>query len=354
MKINIARALIVQLLAAMLCAPPLLAEINLEVMPPKGPLSKQTMTRLLLTDVARTGNRIIAVGDRGYIVASESNGETWVRAETPPNLPLLTAVHFSDAKTAWAVGHDATILKSSDEGRTWAQVFSAPKEQKPLMNILFTDANTGFAVGAYGSYYETRDGGNAWTARKIVETPKAAPLPAKKSKAGMDAEPADNKGGDEDKHLNAIIKTGDNKLFIVGEAGLLLKSDDMGKNWVKVPSPYKGSYFGVLQAQDGAILIYGLRGKIFRSPNSALREWKVVENKSVASIMGGTRLADGTLVLSGLAGMVLISRDNGQTFAPLPTGLTKGYAAPVQGAPNALLLVGEAGARDIVLPAAAK
>ena len=354
MKLTLSRAPIFQLLAVFLFAPPLLAQMSPEVMPAKGPLSKQTMTRLLLTDVARTGNRIVAVGDRGYIVASENNGESWVRTETPANLPLLTAVHFSDAKTAWAVGHDATILKSTDEGRTWAQVFSAPKEQKPLMSIFVADANTGFAVGAYGSYYETRDGGKTWASRKIVETPKAAVSAAKKGKGAMDAEPADSKGGDEDKHLNAIIKTGDNKLFIAGEAGLLLKSDDMGKTWVKVPSPYKGSYFGAIQAKDGAILIYGLRGKIFRSPDSALREWKVIDNKSVASIMGATKLADGTLVLSGLAGMVLISRDNGQTFAPLPTGLTKGYAAPVQGAPNALLLVGEAGARDIVLPAAAK
>ena len=44
------------------------------VLPLTGPLSKQTMSRLLLTDAAKIGNRIVAVGDRGYIVYSDSNG----------------------------------------------------------------------------------------------------------------------------------------------------------------------------------------------------------------------------------------------------------------------------------------
>lgn len=336
------------------------AQINPAVMPTTGPLSKQTMTRLLLTDSARTANRVIAVGDRGYIVFSDSNGESWERAETPPNTPLLNAVFFSDPKTAWAVGHDAAILKSGDEGKTWAQVFSAPKEQKPLMDILFIDANTGFAVGAYGSFYETADAGKTWTARKLIEPPKAAPPPpsGKKGKAAAEVEVDDGKGGDkggeEDRHFNAIVKLGDNRLLIAGEAGMLLKSDDAGKTWAKIASPYKGSFFGAVQAQDGAVIIYGLRGKIFRSTDAALKDWKLIENKSVASIMGSTRLPDNTLVLSGLAGTVLTSRDNGMNFTPLATGLTKGYAAPLLGAPNALLLVGEAGARDVLLSAGAK
>ena len=345
--------------AATAYSPRVAAQINPAVMPSTGPLSKQTMSRLLLTDSARIGNRVVAVGDRGYIVFSDSNGENWERAETPPNLPLLNAVFFPDAKTGWAVGHDAVILKSADEGRKWTQVFSAPAEHKPLMDILFLDANRGFAVGAYGSFYETSDAGKTWTSRKLLETSKATPPPpAKKGKAAA-AHEEDGKGGDkggggdEDRHFNAIVKLGENRLIIAGEAGMLLKSNDTGKSWTKIASPYKGSFFGAAQAQDGSVLIYGLRGKIFRSTDAAMKDWTLVENKSVASVMGSTRLPDGTLVLSGLAGTVLISRDNGKRFAPLPTGLTKGYAAPLLGAPNAVLLVGEAGARDVLLPATA-
>jgi photosystem II stability/assembly factor-like uncharacterized protein len=291
-------------------------------LPTSGPLSKQTMSRLLLTDGVRFGNRIVAVGDRGYIVFSDSNGESWERAQTPPNLPLLTAVYFADAKTGWAVGHDAVILKSSDEGKTWSQAFSAAADQKPLMDITFVDANVGFAVGAYGAFYETADAGKTWAARKIQE---------------------------EDKHLNAILKIGEGKFLIVGEAGTLLKSDDAGKTWGKVESPYKGSFFGGVLANDGSVTIYGLRGRIFRSADASLKSWQQYDNKSTASIMGATKLPDGALVLAGLAGTVLISRDNGQTYSALATGSTKSIAAPLLGGPNALVLLGEVGARDVLL-----
>ena len=348
------------------------AQINPAVMPASGPLTKQTMSRLLLTDAARFGNRVVAVGDRGYIVYSDSNGESWQRAKTPPNTPLLTAVYFLDEKTGWAVGHDSIILSSTDRGENWTKAFAAAEDQKPLMDITFVDANTGFAVGAYGAFYATTDGGKTWALRKLFESAKAADLKAapkdapKKGKyesvgsgkpaAGADAD-ADDKaagkgGGDDDKHINAIAKLGENKLFIAGEAGLLAKSDDGGKTWTKIASPYKGSYFGAIQAQNGAVLIYGLRGRIYRSTDTALSNWKLIENKSVASLMGATKLTDGTLVLAGLSGTVLVSRNNGESFAALPSGSTKALSAPLPGAPNALLLVGEAGVRDVLLAAA--
>lgn len=144
------------------------AQINPSVMPAVGPLTKQTMSRLLLTDVAREGKRIIAVGDRGYIVYSDNDGESWQRAKTPLGLALLNSVYFSDANTVWAVGHDSVILKSTDQGKEWTQVYSSAKDQRPLMDILFVDANHGFAVGAYGAFLETLDAGKTWTLRKAI------------------------------------------------------------------------------------------------------------------------------------------------------------------------------------------
>ncbi len=295
------------------------------VLPASGALSKQTMSRLLLTDGTRVGNRVVAVGDRGYIVYSDNNGESWMRAATPPKLPMLNAVYFADGKNGWAVGHDAVILKSADEGKTWTQAFAAPTENKPLMDILFVDANVGFAIGAYSAFYETSDAGKTWSSRKIF---------------------------DDDKHLNAITSLGDGKLLIVGEAGTLLKSDDAGKTWAKLESPYKGSYFGALLATDGSVIIHGLRGRIYRSADATLKEWKQIDNTSTASLLGSTRLANGALVLAGLAGTALVSRDHGVTFTPIATGSTKGIAQPVPGNANSLLVLGEIGARSVSLTAA--
>lgn len=288
-----------------------------------GPLSTQTMQRLLLIDAVHIGERIVAVGDHGSIVYSNDNGKSWTRAKTPA-APMLTAVDFVDAKRGWAVGHDSLVLATSDGGETWSQQFSAPKEQRPLLDVVFIDAQTGFAVGAYGAFYETTDGGKAWTARKVLE---------------------------DDKHLNSIIKAGDGKLLILGEAGAILQSSDAGKTFSPVVSPYKGSLFGAVMAKDGAVIAFGMRGRIFRSVDAG-KTWSPVENASSASLMGGTALADGTVILAGAAGTVLASKDNGQTFAPVPSGSTKAYSKPIAGAPGALLLLGETGARSLPLPAA--
>ena len=60
--------------------------------------------------------------------------------------------------------------------------------------------------------------------------------------------------------------------------------------------------------------------------------------------MGGTRLADGALIIAGTAGTILMSRDNGQTFSALPSKNTKALSTVLAGSGNDLLLFGEAGA----------
>ena len=290
------------------------------VLPDSGPLAAATVKRLLLLDAARVGSRVVAVGDRGYIVVSDDDGASWKRAAAPA-APLLTAVDFVDAKDGWAVGHDTTILATRDGGDTWTRQFSAPAEQRPLLDVLFLDAAKGIAVGAYGAYYETADGGKSWNARKIIP---------------------------EDRHFNAIVKVADHRLLIVGEEGTILISSDDGGHWTKVPSPYKGSLFGAVVASDGAVVAFGLRGRIYRSTDGG-QAWTQVDDATAATLMGGSRLPDGTLVLAGSAGTALVSRDNGASFVPLATGTTRAWSKAVLGAPNTTMVLGEAGALEVPL-----
>ena len=354
MKPRVGNFFLTVLASGVLSAGATFAQINPAVMPAVGPLTKQTMSRLLLTDVAREGARIIAVGDRGYIVYSDNDGESWQRAKTPPGLALLNSVYFSDANTVWAVGHDSVILKSTDQGKEWTQVYSSAKDQRPLMDVLFVDANHGFAVGAYGAFLETLDAGKTWTSRKAIPAAaKAKPAKAARGgrNAGMDLEDDADKSPDEDKHLNAIIKLGQGRLFIAGEAGTMLLSNDNGKSWERVVSPYKGSYFGATLANDGGVLALGLRGNVFRAADTGLKTWTPVATNTKASMMSATKLADGAIVMSGLSGTLLVSRDNGKTFAPIESGTIKPLAATVQGKGGALLVVGETGARDVAFAA---
>ena len=104
-----------------------------DILPAAGPMAATTMQRLLLVDAERFGKRIVAVGDRGYIVISDDHGKTWRRAKSPA-APLLTGVDFLDDQLGIAVGHDSVILASRDGGETWTQQFSAPGEKRPLLD----------------------------------------------------------------------------------------------------------------------------------------------------------------------------------------------------------------------------
>ncbi|HUL97014.1 MAG TPA: YCF48-related protein [Usitatibacter sp.] len=292
------------------------------IVPESGPLSAQTVHRLLLVDAERVGNRIVAVGDRGYIVVSEDRGATWHRAKAP-RTPMLTAIDFLDDKLGVAVGHDATILVTQDGGESWSLQFSAPKEERPLLDVRVVKKDFAVAVGAYGAYYESTDGGKTWTGRKITE---------------------------DDKHFNSIVDLGEGRLMIFGEAGTVLASNDWGRAWTAQPSPYKGSFFGSLVAGDGALLIYGMRGHIYRSPDKG-KTWSPVDNASSATLMGGDKLPDGSIVLAGSAGTALVSRDDGRSFQPVPTHYTRALSKPVAGPDGQILLLGEGGVLDVPLAA---
>ncbi|MGZ5039854.1 MAG: WD40/YVTN/BNR-like repeat-containing protein [Usitatibacter sp.] len=288
-----------------------------------GRLPAATLQRLLLEDAERFGNRVVAVGDRGYIVVTDDQGKSWRRAKAPA-AALLTGVDFLDDQLGIAVGHDTTILTSSDGGETWVSRFSAPAEGRPLLDVLFVKKDFAVAVGAYGAYYESTDAGATWTPRKIMA---------------------------EDKHFNAILELGDGRLLILGEEGTILASADWGKTWSPVASPYKGSFFGAVMADDGAVIAFGMRGRIYRSADKG-RTWTQVDNASSAALIGGERRPDGASVLAGAAGTALVSRDQGRSFVPVATGTTRAFAKPVRGGADSVLLLGEAGVREVTLPGA--
>ena len=123
--------------------------------------------RQLLLDVAKAGDRLVAVGEFGHIVYSDDAGKTWVQAERVPTQVTLTSVAFPSDKVGYAAGHDSKILKTEDGGKTWNLVFQDAESQNPIMAIYFVDEDHGFAMGAFSLFVETEDGGKTWRFREM-------------------------------------------------------------------------------------------------------------------------------------------------------------------------------------------
>jgi len=270
----------------------------------------------LILDAERLNGRMVAVGTRGHILLSDDGGSSWRQVPVPVESGL-TAVDFIDEKRGWAVGHDSVVLTTEDAGETWTLQFAQPAWEMPLMDVLFTDARHGTAVGAYGLYLETADGGRTWT-RRIIDP--------------------------DEFHLNTIVSAGGDRRLMAGEFGGVYLSNDGGASWEKLDSPYEGSFFDALALGPDTFLVYGLQGNIFRTQDAGLNWTQVgMPEKVSAGLMGGTVLADGTIVLVGLQGVVMVSTDQGRSFTLRQREDRVALAEAAQAPDGDLILFGERG-----------
>ncbi len=320
----------------------LTAQVEAQEAAPIMPLA----SKALLLDISPAGKRLVAAGEHGIVLYSDDNGSHWQQAVVPTTR-MLTGIHFVDGRHGWAVGHDGLILASDDGGENWriqrdglavqhqtslevretahrrveeleqrlATAGEEAKEQleidledartdledadltlkeavftSPFMDVWFQDANRGWAAGAFGTLVATEDGGQHWVNQ-------------------------DSKLDNPDQfHLNAITGDGKGRVFIAGEGGVMFRSMDSGRSWESLQPFYDGSWFGaVYNAQHDTLLVFGLRGNLYRSTDFGTR-WEPVLADNSNTLAGGNSSAEGGIVLAGGDGTVLLSTDGGQTF----------------------------------------
>lgn len=243
--------------------------------------------------LAMAGTRVVAAGQRGHILYSDDRGGHWKQAGVPVSSDLA-AITFAHREAGWAVGHDSVILHSADGGANWYWQYDGRKDPqgagRPLLDVWFESERRGMAVGAFGLALCTDNGGIRWTHCE---------------------DQLDNPGN---LHLNAIKSIG-GAVYIVGEQGLLLRRASGEQRFAALPSPYKGSFFGVTGG-NGVLLAYGLRGHAYTSTNEG-HTWRAAATGVQTGLAAGGMLDDGALLLAGQAGQLLKSIDGGATFKPM-------------------------------------
>lgn len=290
----------------------------------------------LLLDIASAGERLVSVGERGHIIFSDDDGYTWRQASVPV-ITTLTSVYFVSSTTGWAVGHDAVVLHTKDSGETWvkqfdgfkanemvlaqaktnkqkleselskvkvmgnssrivdveerlenatyaledAQIDFEDRSTKPLLDLWFKNEKEGFVVGAYGMMFKTMDSGTTWVDWSAnVENPDRF-------------------------HINSIEQINGDRLMMVGEAGLMLRTTNGGDSWKQMFSPYEGSFFGVTSlSKQGVQVAYGLRGNLARTDDFG-SSWRLVDTGTEQTLIGGTDRVGRVLFVVGNGGAFL-------------------------------------------------
>lgn len=313
------------------------------------------VTQSLLLDLVESGNRAIAVGERGAVILSDDR-TNWRQVADVPTRATLTAASNVGSKV-WAVGRDGVIIASDDAGEHWkvqrrdpwqpptdANPGDSGRHGAPLLDVLFLDENRGIAVGAYSLFLETADGGATWSERQILTDA----APAATAAAGGDDKwtfsREELKIEDESEpHFNAIARTSDGSLLIAGERGSLLRSRDNGATWQRMKLPYDGSMFGAIGFEGQRAIVFGLRGHAFETDNLG-DTWRELKTDTELSLLGGVKLTGGGVALVGANGLVLVRRSASE---PLRAGAIDPAGAlaavlPIEGG-VAFLVAGENG-----------
>ncbi|MCV2367743.1 YCF48-related protein [Roseateles oligotrophus] len=105
----------------------------------------------------------VSVNNRTHVKGLACTGAAdsgWCWQMPKPSGNDRADLFFLDSKTAWSVGSNGEILKSSDGAKTWVGQVSGLRTR--LTSIRFADANNGWAVGEYGAVLRTVDGGANW------------------------------------------------------------------------------------------------------------------------------------------------------------------------------------------------
>ncbi|MFM9914999.1 MAG: WD40/YVTN/BNR-like repeat-containing protein [Rhizobacter sp.] len=305
--------------------------------------------RAVLLGAAQAGAQWFAVGERGLVLRSEDRGARWQQIAAPVSV-TLTAVRFADERHGMAVGHGGTVLVTEDGGRRWerrldgrriaellladaklrqdasaqkaAEQLRADGPDKPLLDLLVFGPGRALVIGAYGLALFTADGGANWSSW---------------------ASRLDNPRG---LHLYAVRQRG-SRIVMAGEQGLVLKSEDDGRTFQRLATPYPGSFFTLELPDDREIVLAGLRGNVWSSIDGG-RGWTSLSTPMPVSVIASLLGPDGTLLLANQAGIVLARR--GDHFVPLQRAPLPPLTSLAAGSDGTLLALSIQG----VMPVAAK
>lgn len=289
----------------------------------------------LLLDVQQLPNgRLVAVGERGHILVSDDQGVSWLQKQVPTQ-SNLTAVDFYNDNNGIAVGFEQVVLVTKDGGDTWSLVHQENSVEYPsLFDVEFVSSNKVIAVGAFGLYLESNDAGQTWQSREVEVL-------------------ADFYGSFS--HFYSLAhKEGTSTLYLAGEkyvanetdegeevsSGLVAVSNDGGENWIKIASPYDGSFFGVSIAPNKSLYIYGLKGNLYRSSDNGVT-WQSI-NTNTNSGLHDLEFVNNDWIAVGTSGTLMGSSINLDQRDDL-----KGRAAVVK-VNDGLIIVGEGGVEPLI------
>ncbi|MCK5769700.1 YCF48-related protein [Algiphilus sp.] len=134
---------------------------------------------------------------------------------------------------------------------------------------------------------------------------------------------------------------GGDRLVAVGGFGQYLESGDGGDTWTsRRIEAFNGSHLNdIVIGADGTLLIAAERGLLLRSRDGG-QTWDPLELDYPGSMFGALSLGDGRWLAFGMRGNAFLSEDNGDSWQAVDTGISDSLFGGTQLADGRVVLVG--------------
>lgn len=267
-------------------------------------------TKAIFLDLEVHEEKVFAVGERGIILTSKDNGVSWEQIKSPVDV-TLTGISFSSKTDGWIVGHESTILHTTDAGETWVINRYKPEEERFYMSVNFVSPQLGYVLGTDGELWITEDAGQSWKMTLLSV---------------------------EDWYQNHLfaIEQIVNASLVVSERGGVFYSKDSLTDWQVVPSPYEGSFFGVNKLAK-QFAVFGMSGNLYLIDSDSL-EWKKIDTKTDQFLLDSATTDDAkNLLVVGRGGTILVANKKAELVKKIENKSRVDYTAVAVQGDNAYL-----------------
>ncbi len=123
---------------------------------------KSPVNEILLNVNSYNGKVVLLTGFNGTVLRSENSGLTWEIPQIPDNITSdLWRVEMLNDTLGWIAGKGATLLKTTDAGKSWEKVETGYPNYN-YWYVSFYKEKYGYIAGDSGKVLKTKDYGTSW------------------------------------------------------------------------------------------------------------------------------------------------------------------------------------------------
>jgi photosystem II stability/assembly factor-like uncharacterized protein len=205
----------------------------------------------------------------------------WETIQLPTQSNMQDLSFTKDLKHGWVVGSDASLLETSDGGKTWSNRRLELDSDKYRFTSISFAGDEGWIVGEPSILLHTLDGGKSW--ERIALSSKLPGIPS------------------------TILALGKNSAEMTTNIGAIYSTQDAGKTWKALVNEAVGVFRTINRSADGKYVAVSAKGNFYSTWEPGQETWEPHNRNSSRRVSSMGYTQDGRLWMLARGGQLQFS-----------------------------------------------